>query len=408
MYEWDFYDNLPNYHPIADANNLSDGFYAARKGSHWKAQIQRFRWNEMSEIRKLQIELDNLEKNREGAYKLSEYSRFEVNERGKTRAITALQGRDRTVKHVLNDRYLVPHIRPHLIYDNGASLKGKGIDFTRGRLIAHLERYYKEHKSNQGYIMLMDFSGYYDNMDHGTAMQMIRKYEPDPFARKLVKQAYDSYRIDVSYMSDEEYRSIQNKKFSVVEYRKANCPKSGKRYLNRSMSVGDQTSQITAIAYATPIDKLVTIVNAQHYYARYMDDSYIIAETKEELLELRSQIEEMAKRLHLFLNPKKVHICRLDHTFTFLKFKYYLTAQGHVVVRINPKTVTRMRRKLKRLAVRVRDGKTRQEKVDEMFRSWIANYKKYMSKKQITNMVNLYRALFGGGLDQWMKAHSIM
>lgn len=408
MYEWDYYDSLPIYHPIADANNLSDGFYAARKGSHWKAQIQRFRWDELSEIRKLQLELNAFEKNLPGAYKLSSYSRFEVTERGKRRAITALQGRDRTVKHVLNDLYLVPHIRPHLIYDNGASLKDKGVDFTRKRLVAHLESFYREYCSNDGYIMLMDFSGYYDNIDHDIAMQMIEKYETDEFARKLVRQAYDSYRVDVSYMTDAEYEKAKSQKFNVVEYRHENHEQSGRRYLNRSMSVGDQTSQITAIAFTTPIDKLITIVKGYHYYARYMDDIYVIAETKEELLELYADIETMAKRLKLFINPKKLRICRLDQTFVFLKFKYYLTAQGHVVVRIHPKTVTRMRRRLKRLAVRVNDGKTRLCKAEEMFRSWIANYGKYMSKQQLQNMVNLYRELFGGGLDQWMTAHGIM
>ena len=71
------------------------------------------------------------------------------------------------VKHSLNDNYLLPHIRPYLIYDNGASLKNKGMSFTRNRLIAHLEKFYKETGSNEGYIMTMDFSGYYDNLDHG-------------------------------------------------------------------------------------------------------------------------------------------------------------------------------------------------------------------------------------------------
>lgn len=362
----------------------------------------------MSEIRKLQLELDHFEKGEPGAYELSKYSEFIVNERGKIRAITALQGRDRTVKHVLNDLYLVPHIRPHLIYDNGASLKGRGVDFTRRRLIAHLEKYYKEHCSNNGYIMLMDYSGYYDNMDHRIAMQMIEKYEKDPFARKLVRQAYDSYRIDVSDLSDREYENAKIEKFSVVKYRNGHHSKTGKRYLNKSMSVGDQTSQITAIGFANPIDTLIKVVNGIHYYARYMDDSYIIAETKEELYDLREQIEKMAKRLHLFLNPHKMKICKIGQTFTFLKFKYYLTAQGHVVVRINPKTVTRMRRKLKRLAVRVKDGRTRLVKVEEMFRSWIANYRKVMSKQQTYNMVNLYRELFGGGLDIWMTERKLL
>ena len=150
--------------------------------------------------------------------------------------------RDRVVKHVLNDLYLIPYIRPHLIYDNGASLKGKGVDFTRHRLIAHLESYYRECGTNQGYIRLMDFSGFYDNIDHAIAMAMMRKYVPDEFALKLVKQAYDSYDIDVSFMSDGEYEIAKNSKFNLVEYR-ANGhgeEKRGLKYLYKSMSVGDQ------------------------------------------------------------------------------------------------------------------------------------------------------------------------
>ena len=36
MNDWDYFDDIPEYHPIADANNLYDAFYKARKGSHWK------------------------------------------------------------------------------------------------------------------------------------------------------------------------------------------------------------------------------------------------------------------------------------------------------------------------------------------------------------------------------------
>ena len=145
---------------------------------------------------------------------------FTVNERGKTRAITALQVRDRVVKHVLNDVYLLPHIRPFLIYDNGASLEGKGVDFTRRRLIAHLESYFREYGTNEGYIMTMDFSGYYDNIDHAKAIEVISQYEHDGFAMDLVKQAFDSYSVDVSYMSDEEYEDLLKSKFSTVDYRR--------------------------------------------------------------------------------------------------------------------------------------------------------------------------------------------
>lgn len=410
MTNWDFFTDLPAYHPIADADNLYEGFCKARRGSHWKGQVQSFRWNALREIGRLQEELDHMQRGEEGAYELSEYSRFMVMERGKTRAITALKMRDRVVKHVLNDLYLIPHIRPHLIYDNGASLKGKGVSFTRSRLVAHLEKFYKEYQTNEGYIMILDFSGYYDNIDHEVAMQMIEAYEPDSFARKLTKQAYDSFKIDVSYMSSSEFARAKHEKFSTVEYRKAGHDRchDGDLFLNRSLSVGDQTSQITAIAFATPIDQLIKTVCGFRYYGRYMDDLYVIARTKEELLTLLAKISAMSERMRMFLNTKKTRILKLARTFTFMQYKYYLKKDGHVVVRMRSKTLTRMRRKLRRLHDRVEQGRTRLLKVEEMFRGWIANYAFLMSRFQRERLIELYRTLFGGGLDSWMKLRLIM
>lgn len=410
MIDWDYFDEIPEYHPIADANNLYDAFKSSRKGSHWKAQIQRFRWNLFSEIYKLQTELDNLQHGRENAYRLSEYSLFLVNERGKVRAITALKFRDRIVKHALNDVFLLPHLKPFLIYDNGASLKGKGVSFTRNRIITHLESYYRETGSNEGYIMTMDFSGYYDNIDHYEAMKMICKYESDEFARLLTWQAYDSYKIDVSYMSDAEFEKNKNKKFSIVDYRENHFGKGeciGEKFFDRSLSVGDQTSQITAIAFPTPIDKLVTIANGYKYYGRYMDDLYVIAKTRDELIELYGQIKEKADELKIFINPKKTKICKLSHTFEFLKFKYYLRDTGHVVVRINPKTIIRMKRKLKRMKTK----NVKRSNVEEMFKSWIASYCGYMSKKQFNGIIDLFINLFGNNINEWLelkKLHSII
>lgn len=409
MYGWDFFEEIQDYHPIEDANNLCDGFWKSRKGSHWKASVQRFRWELLEQIRKLQIELYNYHHGLPGAYKLSPYSMFMVCERGKVRAITALQIRDRVVKHVLNDVFLLPHIRPYLIYDNGASLEGKGIDFTRRRLVAHLESYFREFCTNQGYIMTMDFSGYYDNIDHEQAAMAIGEYEHDELAMRLVKQAFDSYKVDVSYMTDCEYNLAKKSKFSTVDYRRekhTDDELTGEKYLYKSLSVGDQTSQITAILFPTRIDKLVTIVLGQKYYARYMDDLYVIAQTKSELVKVREDIQKTAKEMKLFINPRKTKIQRLDKTFVFLQFKYYLKPNGHVVVRINPKTITRMRRKLKKIHILFKNHKILLKKVEELFCSWIRNYDRNMSWLQLTHIINLYQSLFGDGLDGWLKGHS--
>lgn len=410
MYDWDFFEDIPAYHPIADANNLYDSFQKARKGSHWKGKVQKFRWNLMLEIRRLQIELDNLQHGRSDSYELSPYSRFIVHERGKTRAITALSIRDRVVKHALNDVILLPKIRPYLSYDNGASLKGKGVSFTRKRIIVHLKKYYREYGTNSGCILIIDFSGYYDNIDHEEALKMVHTYVQDDFAEELVRQAFDSYQIDVSYMSNDEYEVAKSAKFSLVEYRKEKHTEeelTGEKFLHKSLSVGDQTSQITAIMFATPIDNLIKIVKGFQFHARYMDDTYVISKDTKELIDLRNLIYNKANELKILINQRKVFVTRIDKPFTFLQFRYCLTKNGHVVVKINPKTLKRMRCKLKKLKRLVQDNKVEYCKVEQMFKSWIANFCQYMSKKQIEGIILLYRELFGNNLDKWLMERNI-
>ena len=81
---------------------------------------------------------------------------FDVNERGKTRHIKSPSIRDRVLQRAVCDYVLEPVLYSKLIYDNGASVKGKGVEFTRKRLDKHLRDYYREH-GNKGYILVGDF-----------------------------------------------------------------------------------------------------------------------------------------------------------------------------------------------------------------------------------------------------------
>lgn len=61
---------------------------------------------------------------------------------------------------------------------------------------------------------------------------------------------------------------------------------------------------------------------------------------------------------------------------------------------INPKRVTTMRRKLKKLAVKVEQGKMSYENVENMFKGWMGNYYKCLSRQQREGIVELYETLF--------------
>ena len=65
-----------------------------------------------------------------------------------------------------------------------------------------------------------------------------------------------------------------------------------------------------------------------------------------------------------------------------------------VIKRINPKRVTTMRRKLKKLAVKVKNEEITYENVENMFRGWMGGFYKLLSKEQRKNLIGLFENLF--------------
>lgn len=142
---------------FTSADNLIKGYRRTVKSSGWKEATQKFGLNLMREIFLLQDELRN------GTYKQSAGARFVLNEQGKRRLIKALSVRDAVMQHSLCDNVLTPELSRYMIHDNGASLKGKGISFTRRRFEQHLRWHYRRY-GKEGYILKLDFRKYFDNI----------------------------------------------------------------------------------------------------------------------------------------------------------------------------------------------------------------------------------------------------
>ncbi len=376
-------------HIIFDGNSLYNAFKASQKSSAWKPQVQFFAMDFLHQLNVLHKELESR------SYTTSAKAEFVLRERGKVRYIHGAQFRDRIVRHSICDNVLNPALEPKLIYDNCASRKNRGVTMARERLKVHLQKYYRQHKTNEGYILLMDFSGYYDNLRHDLLLESVKKYIKDGYTLWLLNLILDDFKQDVSYLPDEKINELYYGKFKALEfahvYKKL---KTGKKFLRKSVDIGDQCSQILGIYYPTPIDNYIKIVCGEKYYARYMDDSYIISPSKEHLIGLLSEIKRIADNLGIILNDRKVRIVKISKTFTYLQNKYFITATGKVVVRINPKRVTAMRRKLKKLHKKMLAGDVPRERIENMWNSWKHDYYRIMSKAQRRNMDNLYNQLF--------------
>lgn len=295
-------------------------------------------------------------------------TKFVIRERGKKRNITTNIMVDKTVNHLLCDEILSPAISPFLIYDNGASQKNKGVAFSRKRLEAHLHKYYREHKSNDGYILLMDFSGYYSSVSYKKCLQVMNN---------LLRNVNNEERAMTMWILQNLFQvfSIESNK-------------------DRGINIGSQPSQNIGIAYPSRIDNYIKIVKGCKYYGRYTDDSYIIHESKEFLTEVLDGVLKIADKLELVINPRKTYITKLSQTFKFLQLKYSLTETGRIIRRINPKAITRQRRKLKAYKRLLDNNRLTYKEIENIFKGWMASNYKNMSQQQITNMSQLYYDLF--------------
>lgn len=374
---------------LSDANNLYRAYKASVKGSKWKETTQKFIMNFLRYIFSIQEDLLNR------TLENGPTEEFSLSERGRVRPITSIRIRDRIVRHVLCDDVLLPEVKKHIIYDNGASIKGRGISHQRDRFEVHLRRYYKLY-GNDGWIVFGDFSKFYDNIIHEIAKQeLLKLFDDDEFIDWLLTLIFDGFKIDVSYMTDEEYADCMTDTFNKLEYR--TIPKeqlTGEKWMAKSVNIGDQLSQVIGIYYPYRIDNYVKYVRSQKFYGRYMDDWYIMNPSKEELLDLLEHIRVIAAELGIHINEKKTRIVKMSSTYKFLQVKYTLTKDGKIIKCINPERVTTMRRKLKKLAVKAANGEVLYENVENMFRGWMGSFYKLLSRQQRKNLMTLYEDLF--------------
>lgn len=130
---------------VYDANSLIDAFNKSKKGTAWKESVQRYEANLLRNVNKTQKEL------KDGTYEQMGFYEFDLNERGHVRHIKSMHISDRVVQRSVCDNVLVPELSKYLIYDNGASMEGKGIHFARKRLSTHLHKFYRKNKRSMKY-----------------------------------------------------------------------------------------------------------------------------------------------------------------------------------------------------------------------------------------------------------------
>ena len=371
---------------VYDANSLINAFNKCKKNTSWKEAVQKYESNLLLNTYNQQQSLKN------GTYKQKPLYEFDLRERGKTRHIKSLHISDRVVQRSLCDNLLLPILKPYLIYDNGASLKNKGVDFARNRIKAHLEKFYRKYGAN-GYVLLIGFSKFFDNIQHDILVEYLRN-KMDNDALNFVKCLIEESKIDVSYLSNKEYENCLSTLFNSLEYEKIDKQfKTGEKFMRKSVGIGSQISQIAGIYFPHRLDNYCKIVKGLKYYGRYMDDVYVIHNNKTYLKNLLNELQILTKDLGIFINTKKTRIVSLNH-FNYLKLHYSLLEDGRVIVRTTNESFRRERKRLNKLKRRLENKKITFDEILNGYKSWRGSVKIYGNHFRLMKIDGYFNKLF--------------
>lgn len=365
---------------LTDINSLLAAVRKLEKSSGWKSSVQRITCDRLHFCTALRKSLID------GAYRPGKGFKFIVNERGCRRFIRALDPADMVLQHALCDAVLLPALTPYLIYDNGASLRGKGMAFTRARLAAHLREYQRRYGAD-GWVLKIDFAKFFDNIPHDRLIDSINDRIQDSRIRDLLSMLLAPYSADVSY-TDTDFDTVPYNSLADFE---TSGPRDGSRVLRRSVGIGAPVSQIAGVWYPTPIDTYCKIVRSCRYYGRYMDDIYILHHDRGFLLSVLDGIRRQAHALGLFISEKKTHITPLRRGFTFCKIRYSFTASGRLLMRPVRETFTRERRRLKTLYGLALCGKITVTDYKDLYHSWRSGWIRFDCHRSLVSLDKTYR-----------------
>lgn len=238
------YGNL--YRKIYDMDNLILAHHNAKKGKGWYQEVKMVESNPEYYLGLLQQML--IDK----TYHTSKYETFIKNDSGKEREIFKLPYFPDRICQWAIMQVIEPILLKNFTTDTYSAIPGRGIHLCLTKLNNALRNDVPECQ----YCLKLDAKKFYPSIDHDI---LKRKY------RRLFKDN------DLLWLLDEIINSTSG---------------------NTGIPIGNYLSQYSGNFYFSEFDHWIKEVKRVKYYFRYMDDIVIFGKTKEELHQLKKEIDE--------------------------------------------------------------------------------------------------------------------
>ena len=320
-------------------------------GVRWKASTQNFELHLFSGTAKRRREVLT------GKWKPGKTVSFPLCERGKFRIIDAPHITDRQIHKVLTKEVLAPLYCPGMIYDNGASQKGKGLHFHYKRLKEHL-RWHCRRYGRTGAMFLMDFHHFFPEAPHALIYERHRELILDPNLRALADLVVAAVPGGVG------------------------------------MPLGVEPSQQEMVALPSFLDNWMKCQLSIHGMSHYMDDYDAVLESRERAERVKAEAIRRAEAKGLQVNRNKCHVIDLDKPFRFCKAKFQILPSGRIITHGCRDGMKRARRKMRYFRQQVDTGEKTMEQVAEWLEGPIAYYEQFNDHGRVLKLRRLYYALF--------------
>ena len=324
------YTNL--FEKITSFENLLLAFKNASQCKRSKANVAVFNYNLEENLIVLQQAL------MDKTYRPGGYRAFHIFD-PKKRLISAAPFADRVVHHALCN-IIEPLFDRTFIYDSYANRQNKGTH-------AGIRRVQKFLRGNR-FVLKCDIKKYFPSIDHEILKQEIRWRIADPDTLWLIDTI-----IDGSNEQEFVYDIFPGDDLLTPSNRRKGLP------------LGNLTSQFFANLFLNRFDHFIKEILMVRYYARYVDDFLISANSIAFLSEVKKEIEAYLANLRLKLHPKKCHILRSDKGVPFLGqviFPHYRL--------LKKQNVRRFSKRLPRLVQQLDAGDISQKRFNASIQGW--------------------------------------
>lgn len=321
--------------------------------------------------------IDILERLKSSTYSFSRYHIFLIHEK-KYRIIMSENVFDKIVNQMISYYILIPSMNC-LIDSNIATRRNKGSGYGY-----KLFEKYINSINGDVYVLRIDISKYFYNIDHDILFSKLEKRIKDKKALFILKMIIsltddDYVNKSISYLINKEIKRVNNLNISVNEKNKLIDELNGIPLYKKGkgLSIGCLSNQLMAVFYLNDLDHYIKEVLGCKYYIRYMDDIYILSSDYDYLKECFGSIRDELRGIKLDVN-KKSGIYRLKEGISFLGYTY-----TNGFIRYNSNTIRKINRKIKYLY---------NNNFDLFFRS-ISSYKGYFIRCNTSLFFSRYNDL---------------